>query len=268
MAAKKVLGHCVIMDHRIQEANTILKELMVEEEDMDFMASGKAAVRLREAEKAHTATITALQTYNTAKKRLAVEQVTGFDNYTQLCSPKDPEFYKLLNRYINAEIQALTVEEKTRRKALNKANKQLWKAIDNEVANFGLRHPKPTKTIIQRFSDFVSAVKTHRHRPKYNPNMNFDEEYKLCVDIDKDLAAEYSEAKRNMHWYKEEKRRLQDGISELLGIEIPVEFQTDSEKIAFLGWKAKDFKKENKRVKKERAVQEKNVKKLLARFGF
>ena len=266
MAAKNMLGHCVIMDHRIQKTNALLKELMDEEES--FSACEKAAMRLREAEKAHIAIKEALQTYNTTKKRLAVEKVTGIDCYTQLYRPKDPELYKLMNKHINAKLQELTAEEKVRKKALNKANKQLWKAIDDEVANIGIRHPKPSKTIGQRFSDFVAAVKTHRHRPKYNPNMNFDEQYELYVDVDKDLAAKYSDAKRNMQWCKEEKKHLKDGTDEPLDIEIPVEFKTDNEKICFLEWKAKSFKKEKKRAKKERAIQEKNMKKLFERFGF
>ena len=124
-----------------------------------------------------------------------------------------------------------------------------------------LNHPR---TIGQRFSDFVAAVTTRRHRPQYNPNMNFDEQYELYVDFDKDLTAKYSDAKRNMQWYKEEKRRLRDGIPELLCIEIPTEFKTDDdEKLAYLGWKAKNFKKEKKRVKKERAIEEKKYEELI-----
>ena len=202
------------------------------------------------------------------KKTLAVEKVTGIDCYTQLCRLKDPELYKLMNKHINAKIQELTAEEKVQRKALNKANKQLWKAIDDEVANIGIRCPKPSKTIGQKFADLVTAVKTRKHRPKYNPDMNFDEQYELCVNVVKDLTAEFSDAKRNMQWYKEEKRRLTDGSSEVLNIEIPVEFKTDNEKICFLEWKVKRFKKEEKHVKKERAIQEKNMKKLFERFGF
>ena len=256
-----MLGHCVIMDHGIQKTNALLKELMDEEESLS--ACEKAAMRLREAEKTHTAIKEALQTYTTTKKTLAVEKVTGIDCYTQPYRPKDPELYKLMSKHINAKIQELTAGEKVRRKALNKANKQLWKAIDDEVTNIGIHHPKPSKTIGQRFSDFVAAVTTRRHRPQYNPNMNFDEQYELYVDFDKDLTAKYSDAKRNMQWYKEEKRRLKDGIPELLCIEIPTEFKTDDEKLAYLGWKAKNFKKEKKRVKKERAIQEKKYEEVI-----
>ena len=80
-----MLGHCVIMDHRIQKTNALLKELMDEEESLS--ACEKAAVRLREAEKKHTAIKEALQTYTTTKKTLAVEKVTGIDCYTQPYRP-------------------------------------------------------------------------------------------------------------------------------------------------------------------------------------
>ena len=60
----------------IQE-NALLAELQEEEEC--FSPAQKAAMKVKEAEKAHTDVQTTLQLYKTAKKKLAVEKVTGIN---------------------------------------------------------------------------------------------------------------------------------------------------------------------------------------------
>ena len=93
---------------------------------------------------------------------------------------------------------------------MDKASKKLWKAIDDEVKSVGLCRPKPSRTFTQitDFAQRIANVKSRKRRPKYHATMNFDEKHAMHVEVDKDLGVEYSDTKRSIQWYTEEKRGI------------------------------------------------------------
>ena len=76
-------------------------------------------------------------------------------------------------------------------------------------------------------------------------------------------TAKYTDIKNCIKFYKEEKRRITRGYSEdtLLGIRIPVEFETRQQKAKFLTSEIQTFRKEKKCLKKERNAIQTSTKK-------
>ena len=89
----------------------------------------------------------------------------------------------------------------------------------------------------------------------------------MLVEVDKDLGAEYSEYKRNIQWYTEEKRRIKQKSANLLGVYIPGALETDIGKIEYLNSQIKFFKQNKERIKKTRVGHQKVMKQLLRDVG-
>ena len=72
--------------------------------------------------------------------------------------------------------------------------------------------------------------------------------------VDRDLATQLSDIKRDIHLYAEELKRLQKGFAEedLLGVHIPSDMSSKlSSKISYLNIKLKSFKDQKKELKKQ-----------------
>ena len=76
----------------------------------------------------------------------------------------------------------------------------------------------------------------------------------LADMCDKEQAAKYADLKNTIQFYAEEIRRIRRGYSEetLLGIDIPMEFQSVKQKTKYLSAQIQSFRKEKKSVQKER----------------